>query len=74
MPAEPSMVDELMNMHKLIELVGRRIDDVKAKGLDAEVLQRSADMYRKKLNEMENRFCASNSFQCSSAYVVTRAK
>ncbi|KAE9111718.1 hypothetical protein PF005_g11389 [Phytophthora fragariae] len=59
MPAEPSMVDELMNMHKLIELVGRRIDDVKAKGLDAEVLQRSADMYRKKLNEMENRFCAS---------------
>ncbi|KAE9204759.1 hypothetical protein PF004_g17745 [Phytophthora fragariae] len=40
MPGEPSMVDELMNMHKLIELVGRRIDDVKAKGPDAEALQR----------------------------------
>ncbi|KAE9021880.1 hypothetical protein PR001_g13275 [Phytophthora rubi] len=59
MPSEPSIVDELMKMHKLIELVDRRIDDVKAKGLDAGALQRSADMYRKKLNEMENRFCAS---------------
>jgi hypothetical protein len=58
MPGEPSAVDELMKMHKLIELVDRRIEDANVKEQDAKALQRSAAMYRKKLDEMETRFCA----------------
>jgi hypothetical protein len=46
MPGEPSAVDELMKMHKLIELVDRRIEDANVKEQDAKALQRSAAMYR----------------------------
>ncbi|KAE8876346.1 hypothetical protein PF005_g13754 [Phytophthora fragariae] len=55
-PAEPTTVEKLMSLHKLIQQVERRIEELQENGKSGDSLQTNTDIYRAKLSKLEAAF------------------
>ncbi|GMF47016.1 unnamed protein product [Phytophthora fragariaefolia] len=56
-PAEPTTVDKIISLHKLIQQVERRMKELQQNGKSGDSLQSSLDIYRFKLSKLEATCC-----------------